>query len=513
MILKKVAQHLTLLINSIFFDKYERNFIDLNRTKIFKNNLKKNILIQVVTDYYYLAYYKTLINDPKYSDYNFIGLWPYFQETVRKRILILEILHEFYNRFLNFFIYRKWSKLYKAIGIQNIQKIESSFFFKEKNKFFFKNKSDVINFKINNINIGDILYDTYLRFRAMPTLFLKDRFLYKLVWKCSYIISNLEELMKKYKFVYFFTSYSSYVHHGLPARYFLKKKVIVFSGKNSNAYNKKLSKNKLSHVEDFKKYKIYHDKIKNNKIFLKYSKDDLLKRFSKKSNITNINYLFTDTYNGQQDKYKEINKLKNIDGVLFLQDFYDSPHDWGNLLFIDYYIWTIFTLNTIRKYKLRIAIKPHPNSKYYSPDSVALYKRLKNRYSGLVWLDEDLANRIIFKKIKFGISATGSVLFELAYHKIKAISCGDHPSIDFNFTINAKNKYKYKKILLNINSIKKPSYSKKDLLVFNFLQHYYNFDSYENLARKIDLKKINFNNSHGLEEFDNKYNDYFSKKT
>jgi hypothetical protein len=206
MILKKIVTHLSLIFNSLFLDKHEKNFIISNKNKKFKKNIKKkNILIQVVTDYYYLAYYKTLINDQKYSDYNFIGLWPYFQEPVRKRILILEILHEFYNDFLLFFIHRKWSKLYKSIGIENIKKINSSHFLKKKinsENFFFKKKRDVINFKISNIYVGDILYDTYLRFRAMPTLFLKDYFLYKLISKCSSIILNLEGLMKKYNFNY-----------------------------------------------------------------------------------------------------------------------------------------------------------------------------------------------------------------------------------------------------------------------------------------------------------------------
>lgn len=517
MILKKIAAHLSLLFNSLFLDKHERKFIVANKNKKIKKNIKKkNILIQVVTDYYYLAYYKTLINDQRYSDYNFIGLWPYFQEPVRKRNLILEILNEFYNSFLLFFTYRKWSKLYKSIGIQNIEKINSSYFLKKKincKNFFFKNKSDVINFKISNIYVGDILYDTYLRFRAMPTLFLKDYFLQNLISKSSSIIFNLKALVKKYKFAYFFTSYSSYIHHGLPVRFFLKKKITVYSGKNTSQYNKKLSKNKLSHCEDFKKYKVYYDKIKNNKIFLKYSRDDLLKRFSKQSNmVKKIDYLSADTYNGERENFKEIDKLKNIDGVLFLQDFYDSPHDWGNLVFIDYYIWTIFTLNTIRKYKLKIAIKPHPNSKYYSHDSVAIYKRLKKRYKDLVWLDESLGNKLIFKKIKFGVSATGTVLFELAYHNIKAISCGDHPAIDFNFTINAKNKYQYKKILLNINRIKKPAYSRRDLYIFNYLYYYYNFDSYENLGRKINLKEINLSNSQGLDEFNKRYDNYISYK-
>ena len=145
MILKKIAAHLSLVFNSLFLDKHERKFIVANKNKKFKKNIKKkNILIQVVTDYYYLAYYKTLINDQRYSDYNFIGLWPYFQEPVRKRNLILEILNEFYNSFLLFFTYRKWSKLYKSIGIQNIEKINNSYFLKKKSNsetFFLKTKA------------------------------------------------------------------------------------------------------------------------------------------------------------------------------------------------------------------------------------------------------------------------------------------------------------------------------------------------------------------------------------
>ena len=142
MIFKKFLKHLFLFCNSIFLDKYEKEFINVNKKKkIIKKLKKKNILVHIVTDYYYLAYYKTLINDPKYSNYNFIGLWPYFQQTVRKRHLILEIFNEFYNKFIFLFIYIKWSKLYKSIGISDIETIDSvSFLAKKiiKKKYFLK---------------------------------------------------------------------------------------------------------------------------------------------------------------------------------------------------------------------------------------------------------------------------------------------------------------------------------------------------------------------------------------
>ena len=516
MIFKKFLKHLFLFCNSIFLDKYEKEFINVNKKKkIIKKLKKKNILVQIVTDYYYLAYYKTLINDPKYSNYNFIGLWPYFQQTVRKRHLILEIFNEFYNKFIFLFIYIKWSKLYKSIGIRDIETIDSVSFLTKKNnkkKIFFKSREDLLNFKINTINVGDIIYDTYLRFRASPTLFLKDYFLKKLIHKCYEIIFNLGKIFKKYKFVFFFTSYSSYIHHGLPVRFFLKKKTVVYSGKNNSQYNKQLSNNDLSHAEDFKRYKLYFKKIKKNKKILEFSRNDLLKRFSKKKKLkNNLSYLLTDTYYVKKNSNEEINKLRNIDGVLFLQDFYDSPHDWGNLAFNDFYIWTIFTLNIIRKYKLKIAIKPHPNSWHNSADSVVLYERLKKRYRNITWLNKDFPNKLIFKKIKFGISGTGTVLFELAYHNIKAVSCGDHPGMDFNFTINAKNKKEYKKILLNIYKIQNPHYSQRDLLIYNFLYYYYNMDAYESVARKIELKEIDLTQSYGLIQFNKKYEDYISK--
>ena len=253
--------------------------------------------------------------------------------------------------------------------------------------------------------------------------------------------------------------------------------------------------------------------IKKNKKFINFSKKDLLERFStNKKSINNSSYLLIDTYSSKKNISKELDKLKNIEGVLFLQDFYDSPHDWGNLVFKDFYIWTIFTLNIIRKFKLRIAIKPHPNSWHNSADSVIIYRRLQNRYKDLIWLDKDLGNKLIFKKIKFGISANGTVLFELAYHNVKAVSCGDHPGKDFNFTIKAKSKDDYRSILLNIHQIRKPSYSKKDLLIYNYLYYYYDMDSFKNVARTIDLKKIDMTNSHSLMEFETKYKNFIKKK-
>jgi hypothetical protein len=273
--IKHFFKHVLILLNSIFLDKSEIYF--LNSCKKIDNNLKKKnkkkkfILIQTPSDYYYLAYYKTILSKNFFSYYHPIGLWPYFLRPVRKRYFLLEFLHEVYNKLFDTIIFFKWKKLYSGIGIETIEKINIPLTVSRKyqiNKYKnYLNKKNFFNFNIKDIKIGDLLYDTYLRFRVQPTLLLKDYFLKKLIVSSNLIILKLDKLYKKYRFKMFFTSYASYIHHGLPVRYFLKKKVKVFSGKNLSQYNKKLSNKDMRHSEDFSQYKNKINIIKKNKKF------------------------------------------------------------------------------------------------------------------------------------------------------------------------------------------------------------------------------------------------------
>lgn len=508
-------RHLKILYKNFFFDENEKAFIKYcNQKRIINIRKNKTILIQVVSDYYYLAYYKSLLAEKNFAKNNkVIGIWPYFQRTVRKRNFFLEFLNETYLFFFDYIEYRKWKKLYKSVGITKIERLNISIF--DRIKFFFQKKlynsikiDNIFKTKIADIKIGDLLYDTYLRFRAQPTLLKNDKvFIRKLVKKSNFVYLKLKELHKKYKFFKFYTSYSSYLQHGLPVRFFLKKNIKVYSGRNNSQYNKQLTKNDVRHSESYKQYNKISRKIKKSNQILNFSKNDLLLRFSDRNKHL-MSYLPIDTYNSNNYRNIDFKLIDNLDGVLFLQDFYDSPHDWGNLVFDDFYKWTVYTLYIIDKYQLKIGIKPHPNSWHNSKDSIKIYERLKKKYPKLSWIDPYYPNKIIFKKIKFGISCTGTVLFELAYHGLKAVSCGDHPGIDFNFTIHCKNKIEYKNVIINLNKIEIPNFSQKNLFIYNYLYNHINMDSYKNLARELNLKEINFSLSSGLVEYIKKIEKY-----
>lgn len=480
-------KHIKIIINLLTFDKNEKKFIQKKRTiKINKN--KKYILIQLVDDYYYLVYYKCLI-EKYFSNYEIVGLWPYMYLPVRRSNSLTEILKNEYNNYLLKLKLNKWRILYGTLGIKKFVTLSNTNFSKFNAKP--KNKEQLLRLKIFGIKVGDLIYDTYIRYRASETVNLKDKYLNLYVNFAYQSLRKIEALQKKYNFKYFFTSYASYVHHGIPVRFFTSKtKVTVISGRNAIQYNQKLSKDHFYHTFSYKKFKLIKKSVK--KIPFKKVEDFLIKKYSGLSNTNNFPaYMVTNPYN----KIKNgSNQLNNIDGVLFTQSIYDSPHAWGGMLYNDYYEWICDTLNYIKKNNLKIAIKPHPNSIKKQIDVKKLHVSLKAEYSELTWLDENLSNNEIFKKIKFGISATGTVLFELAWHKILAISCGQSPYSYNKFSLNAESKEKYYFYLKNAHKIKYSKIPKKKLLEFYYFYNFYDHNVLKiHKIKKIFNQNANFN--------------------
>jgi hypothetical protein len=480
-------KHLRIIFKLLILDNYEKKFL-LNNKVLKKNKSKKYILIQLVEDYYYVYYYKKLINK-YFLNYKIICLWPQMYLPVRKSSSLIEFLKDNYNKILLKLKFYKWKKIYSALGVEKFEQFSDKCSYKPQYKF--KSNKKLLNYKVQNIKFGDIIYDTYIRYRASPKVLLNDKYLNLYVNFALKCLEQIKDLQKKYSFKYFFTSYATYVHHGVPVRYFLNKtNVEVFSGRNSIQYNQKLSKNHMYHTYNYKSFK-------------------LKKKISKEIPYKKIETYLNRKYNGLQktknfsrymvvDPYKKNNlktdQLNNIDGVLFTQSIYDSPHAWGGMLYNDYYEWICDSLEYIKKNNLKIAIKPHPNSIKKQIDVKNLHLDLKKKYPELIWLNENLSNKEIFKKIKFGVSATGSVLFELSWHNILPVSCGQSPYSYFKFSLNANTKKKYYYFLKNAQKIKNFEISKKKLLEFYYFYNFYdhNFFKIDKLSNFIQKNK-NFN--------------------
>ena len=494
------------LSSKLILDKNEKRFLSYFNTDF--NFKKDNVLIIAPDDYYYLCY-NYLIFKENLTNFNIHGYWPYPVHVTKIRLF--EKFHKFKSDIYFKLLKNKYSKLYKIIGLQSfwdlnnlkllfIEKSEDIEIISKAEKIFnrLNNKEEILNLNIDKIYCGDLIYDTYIRFRNKPTVDINDKFLKKIIYLSILSIRCFKKMQKKFKYKYFYTTYSTYIHYGLLVRVFLQMNVKVYSGITMAQYNKKLTKKDYFSVDNYREFPKIFSKLnaKNKRIRLSKKMVDKI-FFKNRKNLQFNDYMEVDPFKKNNIKLK-----KNYDGIVFLQNFFESQREWGKLVFPDIYEWINFTCDFIKKHKLNIAIKPHPNLSFSNNESVNIVNELKVKYKDIDWIDPSISNIELFKNIKFGISAWGTILWELAYFNIHPISAGDHPAHKYRIGFEPRSISQYKKILLSVDKLKYKNFvSKKKILEYCYMYYLFNNDAYKTIAREISLNKIDFSNSASLIKF------------
>ena len=499
-------------LSKLLLDKNEKKFI--NFSKLYKKKSKYNVLVVVPEEYYYVCY-NYILSKERLKNYNIYGFWPYFINLTKKRNF--EKFHRFKTKIFYKFLKKKFLKIYHSFNFlkiweldelknKYISKKEDREIINKSNKIYKKihNKKEILSLKIENIYCGDLIYDSYVRFRNEPTPDINDKFLKEIIYLSILAIRCYKKLQKTYQFKYFYTSYASYIQYGLLVRVLLRSGVKVFSGSTLSQYNKALSKKDYFHVDNYRKFqKIFKEKTDKKKKILEGKNFVNKIFFQDRSNLKFKDYMILNPYN---KKNKSIN-LK-FDGVIFLPNFFESQREWGYLIFTDFYEWINYTCDLILKNNLNIALKPHPNIYNINKESFKVVEELKKKYKNINWISPHISNHELFKSVKFGISPWGTVLWEMAYFGINAISAGDHPAIKYNLGFNPRSRKEYKKILLSASKFKRYKVNKNKIYEYCYMYYINNNDAFNSIARKIQLYDIKFESSSSLLKFINKMNSY-----
>ena len=456
-----------------FFNNHEKNLFQ--KDSITKKNKKAYFsLIQCPQDELFFNCFKEQIKNepnssfggvnPKLGYPSFYG-WILFIPHLLRRIHLLMIR-------------KKWNKIYSSIGIDFFFHSDKLPFVKKISNFwkafvFFiklNDKNKLLEHTFKSIQCGELIYDSYIRFNKKPTLSISDPTLILYIQDCYNQICYFENLTSKYKIKNYYTSYSTYIAHGIPVRVFLKNNINVYSyayfgEKNYNLRVKKLTKSDTAQVKPHWKFKKVFKNLENKNKLYNEGLVKFRKRFSGENDLDfmNINQ-YDSNYSSPKLEYK-------FDGVVFIGDFFDSQHVYRKMVFNDLYEWLIYTINISLKYDLNVGFKPHPNQLL---GSKKIIDKIKMKYPDVKWIDPKTSNRLIFNSgIGYGISVYGSVIPELAFNKITPICCADNPASDYNFMFEAKTVAEYKDILINPHKFKFKKNLMKQLGEYYYMQNLY----------------------------------------
>lgn len=485
-------------------DDNEKQFIKalaklpLNADAAIKSD-SANVLLQMPNDYFYLSLFYFTMQQLELSNKKIIGLW-HQNVMSAPREENLQWLRQKLRYLLSKMDKSKWRKLYATIKISSCSTLEVGFrqslkHQQQANRIWqqLTSKQDVLDLVLNGTHCGDLIYDTYLRYRVQPTVDISDYYLRTIIAKALNAQYAIRKLISEESFDYFFTSYSSYIQHGIPVREALLANIKVYSAGNLSQHYKQLSKEDTLHVAAHWNYKQQFLTITDKARALQQAQVQLENRFGGGIDKATM-YMKISAYSNNQAQLPI-----GVDGVVFLHDFFDSPHCYRDMLFADFWEWVNFTLAIIEENKLNIAVKPHPNQ---LPESSAVVEELKQKYPTVQWLDSSLSNKVIFASgIKCGISVYGTILHELAYHGIPALSAGDHPHSAFDIVIEPQTIQEYKQYLLNYKNLPITTNIKTEILKFYYM---HNINCKEDLPidwSGMDMRSLEQNKSIALIKF------------
>lgn len=464
------------------------------------------ILVQCVEDIYYFGVFGRIISS--LQTYKHCKVDMFVLNSLR--VNDFKSLRQFLiNRITNFSLSRKWIFLYSAFS-HNVGLQGAGFAWADTVDYIkavkvwrkLADKAQLNQLQINRILVGDLINDTYIRFKPAPTVDLRSFFLLHVIWQAHRYVRRAQKYFGKTKPKLFLTSYSTYIQHGIAVRVALEHEVKVFSFGNYQEFAKELSIEDYLHTRNCEHYAYEFLTLNDPPARLAQAESELKARFSGKIDAATA-YMKKSAY---ADSTQPLPHIRNFVAV-FMHDFYDSPHVYHDMVFPDFWEWICFTIETLQEANIDFFLKPHPNQVNLSD---AVIPALKARYPQALIISPEISNKeIVEAGIKCAVTVYGTVAHEMAYLGIPSISSAKHPHSSFSFCLTAKTKHEYAQLLKKSADINIDKHSMKTEALSFYYMHNLHFteadkallQQMENFRSLCKLEQLN------TDELTNKLND------
>ena len=293
---------------------------------------------------------------------------------------------------------------------------------------------------IDAVPAGDLINDSYLRFKPAPTVDLTDPYLWLTIWNAHREIRRAKAYFRRVRPTLYLTSYSTYIQHGVAVRVALQFGVRVHSFSNYQEFAKQLSLEDWVHTKNPDGYAEEFAKLPDPLSRLTEAERALSARVAGELDTTS-GYMKKSAY------AKSAETVPDVRGavVIFLHDFFDSPHVYRDLVFADFWEWICFTIETLREAGIRFVLKPHPNQIGLNGP---VLQRLSLRYPGVTVISPNITNaQLVEAGMVCAVTVYGTVAHEMAFLGVPTIACGHHPHVSFDFCRTARNREEYAGLL------------------------------------------------------------------
>lgn len=322
--------------------------------------------------------------------------------------------------------------------------------------------------QVDGIEVADLVISSYLRFKPAPQFSASDPFVRRLIWQALRDVRQAHAYFGRIKPRWYLTSYTTYLEHGIPARVALQHGVDVWSFGNLSRFGKQLTQSDPYQTVDSSRYREDFEALGPAAPLLEAARLQLEKRLSGGIDAA-TSYMRRSAYGASGEPVPP-----GLRGavVVFLHDFYDSPHVYPDLVFDDFWQWVCFTIETLQEEGVSFFLKPHPNQIELSDEAL---RHLRRKYPSLNWVPATITNvQLAQAGISCGITVYGTVAHELAYLGVPSIACARHPHHAFGFCRTARTRNEYAGMLKTYAVLPLPKEEmQREALTFYYMHNLY----------------------------------------
>ena len=376
--------------------------------------------------------------------------------------------------------------LYKSFGIKKIIILGNSNIFARLMYFIkayliirsFKNIDDFLKFNINNVEIGKVVYDHYLRHSGIGTTNEFKQEFYTNLSKCLLVYYQINKYLKKYNIIASVQSEKQFIPGSIIFQSALINGTNVYSraGHINKFTVKKYSNiNERYTVRDRFSKKLIDLVVKNiNKEAIEIGGEIIKKRFGGVSGYQTCNieqFLLPEFTKGKKTGKNDKKNISKKDlckrlgwspdssiGVIFSSDLTDGVFDLSWSLFRDRLTWLRESLHEIKKINnMNWLVKPHPNDEKNNviTNTLSECEKICSNHDHVKIFPDDIAIGSIPKIIDVGVTQRGSAASEYPCFGIPTIIAGETICSGLGYTIEPQSKAEYFFQLQNAKKLEK----------------------------------------------------------
>ena len=480
--INKIYKFISLRVKRIIIDHYEENFIKHNKV-LFNNSQNKDnqILIELnhmQPNHIATSHFTKVLS--KIYDAQLVGYRP-------------EIQFNLFTKLKSYILDFKFKKIYQSFAVNKFLDFDVNNYKTLANQLTNKlmleinTKSDLENLIIDDVWVGDLIYDQYLASYEVPTVNIKSNELKKILFEFSILYYNLKTYFSKNKVKALIISHACYFM-GLPARIAISHDIPAYQVNLQAIYY--LSKKNIFPYYEFHSYKNDFEKLdittKNNGIAK--AKERLKLIFEGKTNVDQP-YIVHSAYVHKKTSTKIIINKNPVKILISSHSFYDSPHGYGKSLFPDFFEWLEFLGELSNKTDYEWYIKTHPGIDTFDQKSI---DDVISRYKKIILIPNTTSHhQLIEEGINIVITIFGSIAIEYAAKNITVINASlNNPHISFDFNIHPKSKEELKNIMFNLKSYVNKNLFSEDVYkcyYMKYLHHDFNifFSNFDNVQKHM----------------------------